>query len=182
MQTLVLSATADVLRQTVCALCLLLAWGSAAIVIAAETVEIANPAPVGNTLLPPARPTRVEVDIEIVEVSSIQDHDQQFDVEFTAYFVWRDPRLAFDPATTGMRKKVIPADQLWTPDPLLVNELDVDSHGGATAHVQPDGTVYFHRYYRGKISSSFDLHEFPLDGHALTIGLQAINYEVDEVI
>ncbi len=135
-----------------------------------------------DPLLPPARPTRVEVDIELVEVSSIQDHDQQFDVEFVAYFVWRDPRLAFDPTTVGTHKKVIPSDRLWTPDPLLLNELEVDSHGGATAHVQPDGTICLHRYYRGKISGSFDLHEFPLDRHALTIGLQAINYEIDEVV
>ncbi len=100
--------------------------------------------------LPPEHPTKVEVNVEIEEVSQIQDHDQKFDVEFTAYFVWHDPRLAFDAAATGQSKRVIAADSIWTPDPLLLDELDVDTRGGTTAHVHPDGTVYLNRYYRGE--------------------------------
>jgi hypothetical protein len=132
--------------------------------------------------LPPTRPTRVEIDIEVVEVSQIQDHDQKFDIEFNAYFVWKDPRLAFDPQEAGAAKKILPSDELWTPDPLLVDELDVDARGGATAHVQPDGTVYLNRYYRGTITGTFDLHEFPLDRHGLEVGLEATGYEADEVV
>jgi len=132
--------------------------------------------------LPPTHPTRVEIDIEVVEVSQIQDHDQKFDIEFNAYFVWKDPRLAFDPQEAGTAKKVLPTDGLWTPDPLLVDELDVDARGGATAHVQPDGTVYLNRYYRGTITGTFDLHEFPLDRHGLEVALEATGYETDEVV
>ena len=130
---------------------------------------------------PPAHPTRVEIDIEVVEVSQIQDHDQKFDIEFNAYFVWQDPRLAFDSSREGVSKKVLAADELWTPDPLLVDELDVDARGGATAHVQPDGTVFLNRYYRGTITGVFDLHEFPLDRHDLEVALEATSYEADEV-
>ncbi|HVU87813.1 MAG TPA: hypothetical protein VHD36_10870 [Pirellulales bacterium] len=132
--------------------------------------------------LPPSHPTRVEIDIEIVEISQIQDHDQKFDVEFNAYFVWNDPRLAFDAREAGVHKKTVPADELWTPDPLLVDELDVDERGGTTAHVQPDGTVYLNRYYRGTITGSFDLHEFPMDRHDLEIALEATDYEAEEVV
>ncbi|HEY1602201.1 MAG TPA: hypothetical protein VGG64_21545, partial [Pirellulales bacterium] len=131
--------------------------------------------------MPPSHPTRVEVDIEVVGVSQIQDHDQKFDVEFNAYFVWNDPRLAFDSKKSGLTKKVLPTEGLWTPDPLLVDELDVDARGGATAHVQPDGTVYLNRYYRGTITGTFDLHEFPLDNHALEVALEATGFETDEV-
>ncbi len=123
----------------------------------------------------------MEIDIEIVEISQIQDHDQKFDVEFNAYFVWKDPRLVFDARQAGVNKKTIQADELWTPDPLLVDELDVDERGGVTAHVQPDGTVYLNRYYRGTITGSFDLHEFPLDRHELEVTLEATDYETDEV-
>lgn len=135
-----------------------------------------------NLKLPPSHPTEVEIDIEVVEVSQIQDHDQKFDVEFNAYFVWKDPRLAFDARAAGVHKKTIPADELWTPDPLLVDELDVDQRGGTTAHVQPDGTVYLNRYYRGTITGSFDLHEFPMDRHDLEVALEATDYETDEVV
>ena len=71
---------------------------------------------------------------------------------------------------------------MWTPDPLLVDELDVDERGGTTAHVQPDGTVFLNRYYRGSITGSFDLHEFPLDHHDLEVALEASDYETDEVV
>lgn len=132
--------------------------------------------------LPPSRPTRVQVDVEMIEISQIQDHDQKFDVEFTAYFVWRDPRLAFDATAGGVHKKVMAADSLWTPDPLLVDELDVDAKGGATVHVHPDGTVHMNRYYRGTVAGHFDLHEFPLDKHNLNIDLEATGYEASEVV
>jgi hypothetical protein len=147
---------------------------------AADAREIALPEE--DMKMPPSHPTRVEVDIEVVGVSQIQDHDQKFDVEFNAYFVWKDPRLAFDARKSGLAKKVLPTEGLWTPDPLLVDELDVDARGGATAHVQPDGTVYLNRYYRGTITGTFDLHEFPLDNHALEVSLEATGYETDEVV
>ena len=131
---------------------------------------------------PPSHPTRVEIDIEVVEISQIQDHDQKFDVEFNAYFIWNDPRLAFDAREAGVAKKIIPSGDLWIPDPLLVDELEVDDRGGTTAHVQPDGTVYLNRYYRGSITGSFDLHEFPLDHHDLEVALEATDYETDEVV
>ncbi len=131
---------------------------------------------------PPSHPTRVEIDVEVVEISQIQDHDQKFDVEFNAYFIWNDPRLAFDAREAGVAKKIIPSGDLWIPDPLLVDELEVDERGGTTAHVQPDGTVYLNRYYRGSITGSFDLHEFPLDHHDLEVALEATDYETDEVV
>jgi Neurotransmitter-gated ion-channel ligand binding domain/Neurotransmitter-gated ion-channel transmembrane region len=150
-----------------------------------ETTVVEAPPPEAGDAdlkLPPSRPTHVEIDIEVVEVSQIQDHDQKFDVEFNAYFVWKDPRLAFDAQQAGATKKILPADSLWTPDPLLIDELDVDARGGATAHVQPDGTVFLNRYYRGTITGTFDLREFPLDKHGLEVALEATGYEADEVV
>ncbi len=145
-----------------------------------ETAE-SPPSPAENLKLPPGHPTRVEVDLEIVEISQIQDHDQKFDVEFNAYFLWHDPRLAFDEQATGEKKRVLPADDIWTPDPLLVDELDVDARGGETVHIHPDGMVHLNRYYRGSVAGSFDLHEFPLDQHDLEVALEARGYESDEV-
>ena len=152
-----------------------------AAVAATAPSSVATPAP-DDAKLPPGHPTEVQVDVEMIEVSQIQDHDQKFDVEFNAYFIWNDPRLAFDTAAAGVKKKVLPADSLWTPDPLLVNEVDVDAKGGATVHVHPDGTVHMNRYYRGTVVGNFDLHEFPLDRHNLHIDLEATGYETNEVI
>jgi|GEM_PF-5941364 len=130
---------------------------------------------------PPGRPVKVEVSVDLVEISQMQDHDQKFEIEFYVHYAWNDPRLAFDAAAEGRRKKVIPADDVWTPEPQLRDELDVNVSGGKAVHVHPGGRVLFSQYYRGTISSSFDLHEFPLDKHALEVALEATIYENDEV-
>ena len=92
--------------------------------------------------LPPSHPTKVEIDIEIVEISQIQVHDQKFDVEFNAYFVWKDPRLAFDAREEGVHEKDHSSRRVVDPRSAVGRRTGRRRRGGTTAHVQPDGTVY----------------------------------------
>ncbi len=132
--------------------------------------------------LPPEHPVRVEVSVELVEVSQIVDRDQKFEVEFYVYYTWHDPRFAFDPQREGTPRKLINADDIWNPDPQLLDELDVSIRGGKVVHVYPDGKLCFSRYYRGTIAGSLDLHEFPLDKHQLEIDLEESVFEADQVV
>ncbi|HEV3007027.1 MAG TPA: hypothetical protein VGX78_21330, partial [Pirellulales bacterium] len=131
--------------------------------------------------MPPNRPIEVELSVELVEVSQIQDHEEKFEVEFFLFMSWIDPRLAFDPDRTGSRKQIVPADEIWTPEPELIDDLDVNVQGGKHAHVQPDGTVLYRQYYRGTMSSDFDLHEFPFDRHRLELIVEATAGVFDDV-
>lgn len=135
----------------------------------------------GALSLPPSRPVNVELSLELLEISQIQDHEEKFDVEFYLFLSWRDPRLAFDPDREGATKKVVAADAIWTPEPDLVDDLDVNVQGGKTAHVRSDGTVLYRQYYRGTVSSNFDLHEFPFDRHTLELNIEATSGDVGEV-
>lgn len=133
------------------------------------------------TSLPPARPVKVTLSVELVEVSQIQDHDEKFEVEFYLFLSWHDPRLAFS-RREGREKKIMPIDQIWTPEPELVDDLDVNVQESRNAHVSPDGTVRWRQYYRSTISSNFNLHEFPFDQHRLEVPIEANSGEIDEVI
>jgi hypothetical protein len=138
----------------------------------------------GNELLQPPeqRPVEVTMSVELVEVSQIQDHDEKFEVEFYLYQTWNDPRLAFDAGKGGREKRLLPADRIWTPQPELRDDLEVEVQDGRNAHVHADGTVMWRQYYRGTISSNFDLHEFPFDRHRLEVSLEAGSGEIDDVV
>jgi hypothetical protein len=131
--------------------------------------------------MPPHRPIEVEVSVELVEVSQIQDHEEKFEVEFFLFMSWNDPRLAFDSDRAGTRKQIVPADGIWSPEPELIDDLDVNVQGGSHAHVHPDGTVLYRQYYRGTMSSDFDLHEFPFDRHRLELVIESTAGVFDDV-
>ena len=105
--------------------------------------------PEALTLLPPGRPVKVKLGVELIEVSQIQDHEEKFEVEFYLFLSWNDARLAFNRQQEGRDKRVVPADSIWTPAHDLMDDLDVTMQGGRTAHVRPDGTVFWRQYYRG---------------------------------
>jgi len=135
-----------------------------------------------NARLPPGAKVPVHASVDLLQVSQIQDHDEKFDIEFYLYLSWSDPRLAFDAKKEGRQKKVVPIDEIWSPEPDLLDELDETIHGGREAHVNADGTVFYHQYYRATISTNFDLHEFPLDGHALEVKIESPSFDSDELV
>ncbi len=149
---------------------------SPAVCIAADDAE-AN-----SIQTPPGKPVHVTVSVDLVEVSQINDRDQRLELEFYVYYSWKDARFAFDPQEAGTERKLVNADDIWNPDPQLLDELDVTVRGGKVVHVYPDGTLCFSRYYRGTISTSLDLHEFPLDKQQLAIDLEESIFEADQVV
>lgn len=134
------------------------------------------------TDLPPGRPVQVEVSAELSQVSQIDDHEEKFEIEFFLYLSWRDPRLAFDAREEGRDKRIVAVDKIWTPQPQLMDDLEVEVQSGGKAHVRADGTVLYRQYYRGAIASNFDLHEFPFDQHTLTVSVEESAGDVSEVV
>ena len=84
--------------------------------------------------------------------------------------------------SAGVQRKLVSADDIWNPDPQLLDELDVSVRGGKVVHVYPDGKLCFSRYYRGTIAGALDLHEFPLDKHHLEVELEESVFEADQVV
>jgi hypothetical protein len=134
------------------------------------------------TLLPPGRPVKVTLSVELLEVSQIQDHEEKFEAEFYLFSSWNDSRLAFNRQQEGRDKRVVLADSIWTPAHDLMDDLDVTVQGGRTAHVRSDGTVFWRQYYRGILSSNLNLHEFPFDAHRLEVKIEATSGEMQDVL
>ncbi len=153
-----------------------------ALILVARAAWADDPAWAAAIQLPPGRPTQVAVSIELVEVSQIVDRDQKVEMEFYVYYTWRDPKMAFDPGREGAKRKLISVDDIWNPDPQLLDELDVNVRGRKAVHVYPDGTLVYSRYYRGMIGGCLDLHEFPLDKHQIEVDLEESVFEADQVV
>lgn len=164
----------------------LVAAAAVALLVAASPVAAGDKpstaAPPDLTRIPPAQPVRVNLSVELLQVSRIEDHEEEFDVEFDLFLRWKDPRLAFDPKLEPDGKRIVPAEEIWTPIPDLMDDLDVSVQDGRSAHILPDGTVHWRRFYRGTVSSCFDLHEFPFDAQRLQVRLQANSTNVHEVL
>ncbi|HEV3341714.1 MAG TPA: hypothetical protein VG125_15210 [Pirellulales bacterium] len=154
---------------------------TAALLCAAQTAHPASTPADDLTSLPPQRPVKVTMSVDLLEVSQIQDHEEKFEIEFYLFITWKDERLAFE-ADEGHKKRIVPADQIWTPEPELADDLDVTVQNGRNAHIHPDGTVMWRQYYRGTLSSNFDLHEFPFDSHRLEIHVEANAGEIDDIV
>lgn len=134
------------------------------------------------TSLPPQRPVEVTLSVELLEVSQIHDHDEKFEIEFYLYLSWKDPRLAFDAGQESRPTRLVPADQIWTPEPELRDDLEVEVQDGRNARVHADGTVFLRQYYRGMMASNFDLHAFPFDRHRLEVPFEAAAGDIDDVL
>ncbi|HTU27609.1 MAG TPA: hypothetical protein VMF30_19520 [Pirellulales bacterium] len=157
-----------------------LGWG--AILLLVPLSAMAADESAAALQMPPGHPVQVKVSVDLVEVSQIVDHDQKFELEFNVFYSWHDPRFAFDPAREGVTSKLIPAEDVWNPEPELCDELDVDVRGGKAIRALPDGTLCFSRHYRGTIGGSLDLHEFPLDRHVLEVDMEESVFEADQVV
>jgi Neurotransmitter-gated ion-channel ligand binding domain/Neurotransmitter-gated ion-channel transmembrane region len=161
-----------------------LAWAclTALLVALAPLAGAADEAEAAAIQMPPGKPVEVQVSVDLVEVSQIVDHDQKFELEFNVFYTWKDPRFAFNASREGVASKLIPAEDVWNPEPELCDELDVDVHGGKAVRAYPDGTMLLSRYYRGTVGGSLDLHEFPLDRHTLEVDLEESIFESDQVV
>lgn len=166
----------------------LLALAAAAIAMLTATSPVGavdrspSARPADLTRLPPGRPVKVTLNVELLQVSRIEDHEEEFDVAFDLFLRWKDSRLAFDGRREGRNKRIVPVEEIWTPAPDLMDDLAVNVQDGRSAHVLPDGTVLWRRTYRGTVSSNFDLHEFPFDAHRLELRLQANSTDINEVL
>lgn len=131
---------------------------------------------------PPSSRVEIKVSVDALQVSQIQDHDEKFDAEFYLYFSWKDPRLAFDARKEGRDRKIVPIEDIWSPEPDLLDDRDENVCGGRTAQVHADGTVLYHQHHRATISTNFDLHEFPLDRHTLEIKVESPSFDVKQLV
>ncbi|OQV13812.1 Acetylcholine receptor subunit beta-like 1 [Hypsibius exemplaris] len=82
-----------------------------------------------NTLVRPVTnlsdPVRISFGIVLILIISVNERDQVFKSNLWYRLGWNDPQLAWNPSEYGNIQKItMPADKVWTPDIVLLNNAD----------------------------------------------------------
>ena len=127
---------------------------------------------------PEQGPTEVQIQIFVLDLDEIDSANQNFSANVFFEALWRDPRLATDPAG-GIQRR--PLSEIWHPRLQVLNQQRLWSTMAEEAEIQPDGTVVFRQRAWGSFSQPLNLKEFPFDRQALSIQLVAADYLTEQV-
>jgi len=123
-------------------------------------------------------PTTVHFLVFVLDIDEIDDAAQNFTANVYIRLRWQDDRLA----NTEGRTRQISLQEVWNPRVVLANQQGIVSKSlPDVVQVLPDGTVFYHQRYTGKMSQPLRLSDFPLDKHTFTIQFVATGYTADEL-
>lgn len=148
----------------------------------AEAVALAEPSPpspppVDLRSLPTGRglPVQVHTAAYVVDLVSIDENEEAFDVTFDLRLTWIDPRLAGASTDLTQRFHGEAADdelsRIWHPQVRLANLVDEPSHQTRGLSIAPSGNVELLERTTARFSTSLDVTRFPFDRQALSIEL-----------
>jgi neurotransmitter-gated ion-channel len=122
-------------------------------------------------LAPPdhSQPLNIAIGLHIVNIASIDEVTEQFEMDAYLFARWIDPRLAFTPSGPGDRERDFSVGQIWIPQLEMINAASPRTRGDTSIRVAPDGTVNYAERSKVALSSRFALRRFPFDRQALLI-------------
>ncbi len=126
-------------------------------------------------------PTEVTVSLLIIDVDSIEDVKQRFNVDIFITTTWRDPRLASTEGDAAPLVRTRPISEIWTPKGLVVNDRGLEARLPAVAEVDRDGVVLYRQRYTGPLAVDLDFREFPFDTQRLDIDIVSYQYSPEEL-
>jgi hypothetical protein len=165
-------------------------WSAAvaACLLFATAIRADEPIPAGMPN-PPARPTRVDCAILIIDVVNIDDLNESFQAEIAVLASWNDPRLAFDPQAEGTNLKLFQGSfqfnevfKGWWPQLVILNEVGREEPKAVTVMVSPDGTVRYREQRNAVLETPMELHDFPFDTQRLKASMIPFGATSDEVV
>jgi hypothetical protein len=151
----------------------------AILVIAIPPPALARAAPTlsgiaDNPLLEPpyeegGKPIDVVVGLHVVNLASIDEVNEQFELDAYMFARWVDPRLAYTPDGPQDQMRNYKPGQIWTPQLEMINAANPRSRDEVSITVDPNGTVRYAERLVVELSSSFRLRRFPFDRQQLVI-------------
>ena len=141
--------------------------------------------------LPPTDggPVRVRARFDLHDINEIDDDAEVFQFTGVMTMVWRDSRVAFDPASAGVRERLYDgsfqfneSSPSWYPQAVLINESGLYSKSGVLLRVQPDGTCTLVETVNAAAKSDLNMRRYPFDGHRLEATFQILGYDSSEVM
>ena len=138
---------------------------------------------------PPARPTKVNCAILILDVIDIDDVNESFEAEVALLASWHDPRLAFDAEAEGTPVKIFQGGfqfaevfQGWWPQLVIINEVGLNPPNAIKIEVYPDGRVRYMEQRNAMLETPMDLHDFPFDTQRLKAVMIPFGNRKEDVI
>ena len=129
---------------------------------------------------PKGPPTKVSVQIFVIDIQSVDNVKQQFTADFTLGLAWKDPRLIDTPGDSALIVCKLGLNEVWDPKIQILNRRDAHKRWPEVVEVYADGTVVYVQRFYGTFGAPFDLHSFPFDRQVLPISVVSIP-DVDEV-
>ena len=111
----------------------------------------------------------IAVGLHIINIASIDEVTEQFEMDAYLFERWNDPRLAFTPSGPNDRERNYAVGQIWIPQLEMINAASLRNRGDTSIRVAPDGTVNYAERSKVALSSRFALRRFPFDRQALLI-------------
>jgi Neurotransmitter-gated ion-channel ligand binding domain/Neurotransmitter-gated ion-channel transmembrane region len=115
------------------------------------------------------KPIAVVVSLHIVNLASIDEVNQQFQLDAYLFEQWTDPRLAYTPAGPQDQVRNYAFGQIWVPQLEMINAATPRSRDEVSITVRPDGMVSYAERLVVRLSSRFELRRFPFDQQQLLV-------------
>ncbi|HKF27651.1 MAG TPA: hypothetical protein VKB29_00380 [Candidatus Binataceae bacterium] len=131
----------------------------------------AAPAP-GDLQTPPLQdgnPVKVAVSLHIINIASIDEVKEQFEIDAYLMTRWIDLRLAFTPTRPTDQHRQYSRAQVWIPSFEIVNAVAPRQRDDLSVEGDPDGSVSYVERFPALLSSKFMLRRFPFDSQSLLI-------------
>jgi hypothetical protein len=125
-----------------------------------------------SMLLPP--PTdggrvKVTVALHVLNLSSISEVTERF--QLTGYLLaqWRDPRLTYQPTGSNDKYRALAPNSVWRPQLVIINVVEPRQTYETSLRVEPDGTMSYVERFDALATSTFHLKSFPFDAQKLEV-------------
>jgi hypothetical protein len=123
-------------------------------------------------LLPPPTdggPVKVAVALHVLNLSSIDEVTERFQLTGYLLLKWRDPRLTYQPSGPTDKFRALSPDSVWRPKLVMINVVAPRHTDEESMRVGPDGVVSFAERFDAVLTSTFHLKSFPFDAQKLEV-------------
>ena len=123
-------------------------------------------------------PVVVRTGVYFVDIHGMEESKAQYTATFDVRLRWGDPRLAYDAAQTprgyyewrGAEAEAKLAT-IWAPDVGIVNIVDKPTFVSKSLRLTPDGEVELMQRMTAKLTTTFEIEDFPFDRQNLPVVL-----------
>ena len=119
------------------------------------------------------KPVTVTVGLYVVNLASVDEVKETFELDGYLTAIWQDDRLKFSPLLDlRVRSRNYREDEVWTPRLTMANAAEPRDRFEVTIRADSAGHVTYVERFVVNLSANYDLLRFPFDSQKLILDLQ----------